>query len=52
MRMMTILAFALCCHVVYAGDLHSMLSTYLHTAGVAPHRSWRPLAAFKKPLTR
>jgi hypothetical protein len=33
MRMMTILAFALCCHVVYAGDLHSMLSTYLQTAG-------------------
>lgn len=35
MKTMTILAFAfaLCCHVVYAGDLHSMLSTYLKTAG-------------------
>ena len=33
MRMMTMLAFALCCHVVCAGDLHSMLSTYMHTAG-------------------
>jgi hypothetical protein len=33
MRMMAILAFALCCHVVYAGDLHSMLSTYMRTAG-------------------
>jgi hypothetical protein len=27
------LCFALCCHAVYAGDLHSLLSTYLQKAG-------------------
>lgn len=31
MRMLFV--FALCCHVVYAGDLHSLLSTYLQRAG-------------------
>jgi hypothetical protein len=27
------MCFALCCHAVYAGDLHSLLSTYLQKAG-------------------